>query len=57
VVEANQRDIAIRCLDDNTVRHFLRLQFELDEELPQPAACAYVASEHTSTEAGTAVSR
>jgi len=36
LLEANANEIAIRCLDDNTVRHFRREQFEVNGELPQP---------------------
>ena len=35
-VEANGDEVSIRCLDDNTVHHFLRQQFEVNGELPQP---------------------
>jgi hypothetical protein len=37
VVEANGNEVAIRCLDDNTVHHFQRPQFEVNGVLP-PAA-------------------
>jgi hypothetical protein len=36
-LEANELDVSIRCLDDNTVHHFRREQFEVNGELPQPA--------------------
>ena len=36
-LEANELDASIRCLDDNTVHHFRREQFEVNGELPQPA--------------------
>jgi hypothetical protein len=36
VLEANRNSVAIRCLDDNTVHHFRRQQFEVNGELPQP---------------------
>ncbi len=36
-VEANRHEVAIRCLDDNTVHHFQREQFEVNGMLPQPA--------------------
>ena len=36
-LEANGQDVSIRCLDDNTVHHFRRQQFEVNGELPQPA--------------------
>ena len=36
LVEANRREVAIRCLDDNMAHHFQRQQFEVNEELPQP---------------------
>ena len=36
LVEANRCEVAIRCLDDNTVHHFQRQQFEVNDELPQP---------------------
>lgn len=35
-VEANRHEVAIRCLDDNTVHHFQRDQFEANSVLPQP---------------------
>ena len=35
-LEANGQDVSIRCLDDNTVHHFRRQQFEVNGELPQP---------------------
>lgn len=35
-LEANELDVSIRCLDDNTVHHFRREQFEVNGELPQP---------------------
>jgi hypothetical protein len=35
-LEANGREVPIRCLDDNTVHLFLREQFEVNGELPQP---------------------
>jgi hypothetical protein len=35
-LEANRREVSIRCLDDNTVHHFRRQQFEVNGELPQP---------------------
>lgn len=35
VVEANSNEVAIRCLDDNTVHHFQRAQFEVNGVLPQ----------------------
>jgi hypothetical protein len=35
-LEANGQDVSIRCLDDNRVHHFLRQQFEVNGELPQP---------------------
>ena len=38
VVEANENEVAICCLDDNTVHHFQRQQFEVNGVLPQPAA-------------------
>lgn len=37
VVEANGNEVAIRCLDDNTVHHFQTPQFEVNGVLP-PAA-------------------
>ena len=36
LVEANRREVAIRCLDENTVHHFQRQHFEVNGELPQP---------------------
>jgi hypothetical protein len=36
-VEANRHEVAIRCLDDNTVHHFQREQFAVNGVLPQPA--------------------
>ena len=36
-LEANGQNVSIRCLDDNTVHHFRRKQFEVNGELPQPA--------------------
>ena len=36
-LEANELEVSIRCLDDNTVHHFRREQFEVNGELPQPA--------------------
>ncbi len=36
VVEANGNEVAIRCLDDNTVHHFQKQQFEVNGVLPQP---------------------
>jgi hypothetical protein len=38
VMEANRREVAIRCLDDNTVHHFFRQPFEVNGALPQPTA-------------------
>ena len=35
-LEANELGVSIRCLDDNTVHHFRREQFEVKGELPQP---------------------
>jgi hypothetical protein len=35
-LEANCKEVSIRCLDDNTVHHFRRQQFEVNGELPQP---------------------
>ena len=35
-LEANELEVSIRCLDDNTVHHFRREQFEVNGELPQP---------------------
>jgi hypothetical protein len=35
-LEANEHEVSIRCLDVNTVHHFLRQQFEVNGELPQP---------------------
>jgi hypothetical protein len=35
-LEANGQEVSIRCLDDNTVHHFRRQQFEVNGELPQP---------------------
>jgi hypothetical protein len=35
-LEANKGEVSIRCLDDNTVHHFRRQQFEVNGELPQP---------------------
>jgi hypothetical protein len=35
-LEANNKEVSIRCLDDNTVHHFRRQQFEVNGELPQP---------------------
>jgi RES domain len=35
--EACRHEVAIRCLDDNTVHHFQRQQFEVAGLLPQPA--------------------
>ena len=35
-LEANELDVSIRCLDNNTVHHFRREQFEVNGELPQP---------------------
>ena len=29
-------DVAFRCLDDNSVWHFQRRQFEVDGALPEP---------------------
>jgi hypothetical protein len=37
VVEANGNEVAICCLDDNTVHHFRRPQFEVNGLLPQAA--------------------
>jgi hypothetical protein len=36
-LEANGLEVSIRCLDDNTVHHFQRQQFEVNGVLPQPA--------------------
>jgi hypothetical protein len=36
-VEASREEVSFRCLDDNTVHHFWRHRFEINEELPQPA--------------------
>lgn len=36
-LEASSQSVSIRCLDDNTVHHFRRQQFEVNGELPQPA--------------------
>ncbi|MBM5817160.1 MAG: RES domain-containing protein [Cyanobacteria bacterium K_Offshore_surface_m2_239] len=36
-LEANGREVSIRCLDDNTVHHFRREQFEVKGELPRPS--------------------
>jgi len=41
-LEANEHEVSIRCLDDNTVHHFLRQQFEVNRELPQPTGSATV---------------
>ena len=35
-VEASGQDVSFRCLDDNTVHHFQRQQFEVAGNLPQP---------------------
>lgn len=35
-VEASGHEVCFRCLDDNTVHHFERGQFEVNGELPQP---------------------
>jgi len=35
-LEANELEVSIRCLDDNTVHHFQRQQFEVNRALPQP---------------------
>ncbi len=35
-LEANGQDVSIRCLDNNSVHHFRRQQFEVNGELPQP---------------------
>lgn len=37
-LEANELEVSIRCLDDNTVHHFQKQQFEVNGVLPQPAA-------------------
>jgi hypothetical protein len=35
-VEASAHEVSFRCLDDNSVHHFQRQQFELKGKLPQP---------------------
>ena len=35
-VEASAHEVTFRCLDDNSVHHFQRQQFELKGKLPQP---------------------
>jgi len=35
-LEANRNAVTFRCLDDNTVHHFQRQQFEVNGELPRP---------------------
>lgn len=38
-VEATVNEVAFRCLDDNSVKHFKREQFLVNGVLPQPSAC------------------
>lgn len=35
-VEANRNHVSFRCLDDNSVHHFPRQNFEVNRELPRP---------------------